>query len=99
MYIVRIKYIKGKENIILSSLSYNPPCPLSKLPKSLISNSLLIFDWTRSPKIAKDAVMRHKIIENKISKLKYNEIKKPYIIEKMIEPTAPYIVLFGDKDS
>ena len=40
----RIKYIKGKENIILSSLSYNPPCPLSKLPKSLIGNSLLIFD-------------------------------------------------------
>ena len=86
MYIARIKYIKGKENIILSSLSYNPPCPLSKFPKSLISNSLLIFDWTRSPKIAKDAVIRDNIIENKISKLTYDEIIKPYIIEKMIEP-------------
>ena len=99
MYIVRIKYIKGKENIILSSLSYNPPCPLSKFPKSLISNSLLIFDWTRSPKIAKEAVIRHKIIENKISELKYDEIIKLYAIEKMIEPTAPSMVLFGDNDS
>ena len=99
MCIVNIKYIKGKENIILSSLSYNPPCPLSKFPKSLISNSLLIFDWTRSPKIAKDEVIRDNRIENKISKLTCDEIIKPYIIEKMIEPTAPYMVLFGDNDS
>ena len=91
--------MKGNENIILSNLSYNPPCPLSKLPKSLISNSLLIFDCTRSPKIAKDAVIRHTKIENKTSKLVYDEMTKPYITEKISEPIAPSMVLFGDNDS
>ena len=39
------------------------------------------------------------MIENKISELKYDEIIKLYAIEKMIEPTAPSMVLFGDNDS
>ena len=91
--------MKGNENITLSNLSYNPPCPLSKLPKSLISNSLLIFDCTRSPKIAKDAVIRHTKIENKTSKLEYDEMTKPYKTEKISEPIAPSMVLFGDNDS
>ena len=88
----------GLANIILSSLSSNPPCPGIKAPLSLTFDCLLNFDSIRSPNVPKMLIIIAIInqLEVEIESSMYLDTKEAETQQKNRPPKKPSTVLLGE---